>query len=120
MDEQNLFPREREFITDAKKVVEEHLAEHDFNVTKFCRYLGKSRVTSYRRLKKMLNQSSGEFIREMRLQQAARLLAEGAYQVHQVANMTGFYNHSYFSKCFRQRFGLCPSEYIRRSFTPSE
>jgi transcriptional regulator GlxA family with amidase domain len=120
MDTMPLLPADRRFLTDAIRLAEEHLSEHEFNVTVFCYYLGKSRVTAYRRFRKILDKSTGDFIRDLRLRRAARLLEEGSSSIREVAHLSGFYNHSYFSKCFRRQFGLSPSDYIRNLAASSE
>lgn len=109
-----LSPRDRKFLLAATQVVEEHLSEREFNVTALAMYLGKSRVTVHRMLRKILDQSASEFIRDVRLDHATRILDKGECSVRQAATEAGFYNASYFSKCFRVRFGCKPSEFIRR------
>jgi AraC-like DNA-binding protein len=119
METTALLPRDRKFLNDATNIVEDHLSEHDFNVGALCCYLGKSRVTAYRRLRKILNQSAGEFIRTLRLKRAERLMVEGGYSIHEAARMSGFNNLSWFSKCFRKKFGMSPSEFIRQASSSS-
>ncbi|MDY2702707.1 MAG: helix-turn-helix transcriptional regulator, partial [Prevotella sp.] len=61
--------------------------------------------------------STGDFIRNMRLEQAARLISEGKINVTQVAFAVGFNNQSHFSTVFKKHFGMTPSEYAQRSLT---
>ena len=103
--------RDVKFQRDAMRVVEEHLAEREFNVTELCTCLGMSRVTLHRRMKRICNKSAGEYIREKRLLHAVDILQEGELSIQDVARMSGFFNQSYFSKCFKERFGVRPSEY---------
>jgi len=107
----NLTARDRKFILEATKVVEEHLSEREFGVAEFCRLLGKNRVTMHRWMKLILDKPASEFIRDIRLDHAADLLKEGEFNVHQAANASGFYNQSYFSKCFKEKFHCLPSEF---------
>jgi AraC-like DNA-binding protein len=110
----NLTGRDRKFLLEAEKVVCDHLSERDFGVASFCQLLGISRVTLHRRLKHVLGLPASEFIRDLRLDHAAELIREGKLNVRQAANASGFYNMSYFSKCFRKRFGVRPSEFRSR------
>ena len=113
MEPENLSMRERRFYEEAVKIVEQHLPERSFNVSELCAYLGISRVTLHRKMKAILNQSASEFIRTLRLARAAQLIKEGEYNIHQTAERTGFFNQSYFSKCFKEEYHCLPSKFIQ-------
>ena len=108
---EKLSPPERRLLQEVLEVVENHLSEKDFNVTRLCFLLGVSRVTVHRRLKSIAGKSATEFIRSIKLHYAASLLKNEKLPVRQAARLSGFYNLSYFSKCFREEFGVRPSEY---------
>ena len=69
-----------------------------------------SRVNLYKRLVAMTGKTPIEFIRVIRLKHAAQLLNKG-YQVGEVADMVGFNTPKYFTKYFKQAFGVTPSQY---------
>jgi AraC-like DNA-binding protein len=92
-------------------MVEAHLAEKDFSVTALSQLLGMSRVTLHRKVTGILHVPAGEFIRDMRLAHAAGLLGSGEYTVRKAAELSGFFNQSYFSKCFKERYGCLPSQF---------
>ena len=97
------------------KVVNEHLADSDFSVEKLASEVGLSRVHIHRKLKELTNQSSRDFIRNIRLQQAATLLAsEQKLTVSEIAYAVGYTNLSHFSTSFKEMYGVSPKEYIER------
>jgi len=71
------------------------------------------RTTLFRRLKGVTGQSPEEYLREKRLQVAARLLTESAGNVAEVADAVGFASVSYFSRRFKERFDTSPASYAR-------
>jgi transcriptional regulator GlxA family with amidase domain len=73
--------------------------------------MGMSRMQLFRKLKALVNQTPGELIRNLRLQRAAHLIKQNYGNVSEVTYEVGFNNLSYFAKCFREKYGLLPSEY---------
>lgn len=92
-------------------VVNEHLSQADFGVDELCVEVGVSRSQLHRKMKEMTGVGAGEFIRNIRLEQAARMLKETDMNVSQVAYAVGFSNLGHFSKIFRTHFGVYPSDY---------
>lgn len=93
------------------KVINEHLADPALNVEMLAANVGMSRVHMHRKLKELANQSARDFIRTIRLKQAATLLSEKNLTVSEVAYATGFSNLSHFSNSFRDFYGVSPTEY---------
>lgn len=103
---------EETFIKKALQVVENNLSNSDFTVEHFQKEMGMSRMQLHRKLKALTNYSASEFIRDLRLKRAASLLdklnvADAAYQ-------TGFNSLSYFTECFKEKFGTTPSNYGKK------
>lgn len=96
------------------KTVNERLSDEDFNVEALADEVGLSRVQLHRRMKEITGITVGEFIRNLRLQQAARLLEKGDITVAQVTYAVGFANPTHFSAAFKKHFGVTPSEYITK------
>ncbi|MFD3003024.1 ATP-binding protein [Pontibacter toksunensis] len=109
---------DEKFLRQVMQVVEEHLGDADFSVDEFSREIGLSRVHLHRKLKALTGQSPSDFIRVMRLKQAANLLDARAGNVAEIAYQVGFNNLSYFSKCFRAQFGVLPNEYASQQSAP--
>ncbi len=93
------------------RTVNEHLQDPDFNVDRLSEEVGLSRTQLHRKMKEITGISTGEFIRNLRLQQAARLIREGKVNIAQVAYSVGFNNQTYFSTVFKKHFGRTPTEY---------
>ena len=93
------------------KVVNEHLSDSNFNVETMTKEVGISRAQLHRKMKEMTGLSVSEFVRNIRLEQAVRLLKEQKINVTQVAYTVGFSNLAHFSTVFRKQFGVSPSEY---------
>ena len=93
------------------KYMNEHLADPDLNVEKLTEDVGISRAQLHRKLKEIAGVSAGEFIRNLRLEQAARLIEEGQINITQVAYSVGFNNQTHFSTVFKKHYGISPSEY---------
>ena len=96
------------------KVVNKNLSNSDFNVDMLTQEVGISRAQLHRKMKEMTGISTSEFIRNIRLEQAARLLKEQKVNITQVAYAVGFSNLAHFSTVFRKHFGVSPSEYAER------
>ena len=97
------------------KAVNKNLSDSDFNVDMLTREVGISRAQLHRKMKEMTGISTSEFIRNIRLEQAARLLKEQKINVTQVAYTVGFSNLAHFSTIFRKHFGISPSEYAEKT-----
>ena len=96
------------------KVINDHLSDSDFNVEVLTSEVGISRAQLHRKMKEMTGLPVSEFIRNIRLEQAVRLLKEQKVNVTQVAYAVGFSNLAHFSTVFRKQFGVSPTEYIEQ------
>jgi signal transduction histidine kinase/DNA-binding response OmpR family regulator/ligand-binding sensor domain-containing protein len=96
------------------KCINENLQDPDFNVVKLTEKVGISRAQLHRKMKEITGISAGDFIRNLRLEQAARLIRERKINVTQVAYAVGFNNQTHFSTVFKKHFGMTPTEYIER------
>jgi AraC-like DNA-binding protein len=97
------------------KAVNKNLSNSDFNVDMLSREVGISRAQLHRKMKELTGIPTSEFIRNIRLEQAARLLKEQKINVTQVAYTVGFSNLAHFSTIFRKHFGVAPSEYAEQA-----
>lgn len=102
---------DEKLLDRAVKYVENNLSRSDFSVEELSRELGMSRVHLYKKLSVITGKTPIEFIRAIRLKRAAQLLLESRQNVSEVAFQVGFNNPKYFSKYFKEEFGVLPSVY---------
>ncbi|MEP0262630.1 response regulator [Dokdonia sp.] len=103
------------FLDNLKEIVDTQIIESDFTTESFSKALGMSRMQLHRKLKALTGLSATEFIRSQRLKLAAQLLKKSDINVSQVGYAVGFNNHSYFTKCFKEHYGVSPSDYAKNS-----
>lgn len=106
---------EATWLAETTATVEAHLADPTFSVERLADALGMSTRALHRRMKNVSGLSPGAFIRTLRLQRAAQLLEQGAETITEVAHAVGFEDPSYFSRAFRQGFGVSPTDYAEGS-----
>ncbi len=99
------------FLQRALQAVERNIAESEFTAESFCEEVNMSRAHVHRKLKALTDQSTTEFIRSIRLKRAAQFLAKDSGSVSEIAYATGFNNLSYFTRCFKEEYGVLPSAY---------
>lgn len=92
-------------------MIEEHIDNSEYNVEQLSADMGMSRMNLYRKLQAITGQTPTEFIRTIRLKRAAQLLQDGKLNVSEVADRVGFSSSSYFTKCFKEQFGVLPTQY---------
>ena len=102
----------------AMAVVEAHLGDAEFGAEQFGREVGLSRMQLHRKLTALTGQSTGDFLRTMRLKRAGQLLEARAGTVSEVAFTVGYGSLSYFTRSFREQFGINPSEYAAKAAGP--
>ena len=93
------------------KVIEDNISDPALNVNMMCEKCEISNKQLYRIIKKYMNTNPLDFIRNIRLQKAAMLLAQKRFTISEVSFMVGFKTPSYFTKCFSEHFGVKPSMY---------
>ena len=95
------------------KVINSNISNPELNVDFIAREVGLSRVHFYRKMKALTNQSPHNFIRNIRMKQAARLFDSGHQNINDVMYAVGFCNTSTFSTAFKAVYGVSPREYIK-------
>ena len=114
----NAISADEVFLDRVKKIIEGRMSDYQLSVELLAEEIGLSRVQLYRKVVALTGISVNEFIRKLRLHKAAQLLEQNWGPVSQVAYETGFTNPSYFTKCFKEQFGVLPTEYstAKKSF----
>ncbi|MGE4287190.1 MAG: two-component regulator propeller domain-containing protein [Salinivirgaceae bacterium] len=106
---------DEQLIDKAIKCVEENMDNSDFSVELLSQEMGMSRVHLYKKLLSITGKTPIEFIRILRLKRAAQLLGKSQLTVSEVAYQVGFNNPKYFSRYFKEEFGLLPSVYAEKN-----
>lgn len=94
-------------------VVNANLSNSDLNIDMICSEVGISRVHLHRKMKELTNQTPHDFIRNLRLKQAARLLSRKGQNITEVMYRCGFNSTTSFSTMFKKMYGLSPREYMK-------
>lgn len=99
------------FIQKATLVVVQNMSNPAFETMHMCSLMNMNYMQLHRKLKSAINMSANEFIRTVRMKQAAELLNTGKYRISEVMFKIGLENPSYFAKMFRLQYGKNPREY---------
>lgn len=102
---------DEKFLNKVKQVILDQLSNEQLSVEFLAEEIGISRVQLYRKISGLTGISVNELIRKLRLHHASQLLKQNWGPVSQIAYEVGFSNLSYFSKVFKEEFGVLPSEY---------
>lgn len=109
-----LRPNDQILMEKIIKIINENIADSELNVEMLADGVGMSRVHMHRKLKELTNMSARDFIKSIRLKQAAELLSNNKFTVSEVAYALGFSNLSHFSNSFREFYGMSPTEYAEK------
>lgn len=96
------------------KVINDNLSNPELSIDIITAEVGISRTHLHRKLKELTNQTTTQFVRNIRLKQAAILLAEKRHNINEIATLTGFSDSNYFSTSFKEAYGMTPREYIEK------
>ncbi|WP_339739874.1 two-component regulator propeller domain-containing protein [uncultured Sunxiuqinia sp.] len=102
---------DRDFLEKLVKTIEEDIDNTDLNVKRLSQSVGLSHTNLYRKIKGLTGLTATEFIRNTRLKRAAQLLKNKELNVADVMYMVGFSHRSYFTRSFKEFFGVSPREY---------
>lgn len=105
---------DRHLLDEINRAIEEHMIDSDFNVTMLQEVMSMGNKQLYRKVKALTGSTPVEYIRDLRMHKAAKLLSAGKFSVSEVMYTVGFSNSSYFSKCFSKAFGMTPTEYMKQ------
>lgn len=103
------------FLRTIYKKLIANLDKPEFNISELCDELSMSRSLVYKKVKMLTGLSPIEYIRSLRMQEAAKLLKTKQYKVFEVVYMVGFTDMKYFRRCFTKEFGYSPSDFIKQT-----
>lgn len=104
-------PTDQQFLQKALKFVEENMADPNFNVEMLCNKMCLSQSQLYRKIKNLAGVTVSVFIKEVRLKRAAQLISQKTASISAIAYEVGFNDPKYFTKCFKEHFGVTPNRY---------
>lgn len=113
--------RDDEFIRRVDRLIADNIADPGLNNKRIEEALFVSHSSLNRRMKELFGTTPNDYIRKKRLDLAAEILGRGGTLVSDVCYAVGFNSPSYFAKCFKERFGVLPAEYIKeKNVVPDE
>ena len=104
-------PNDRKFMDRLVEFMEKNMDNGELIVDDFVHELAVSRSVFFKKLKTLTGLAPIEFIKEMRINRAVQLIETGEYSMTQISYMVGINDPRYFSKCFKQKMGMTPTEY---------
>jgi signal transduction histidine kinase/ligand-binding sensor domain-containing protein/AraC-like DNA-binding protein/ActR/RegA family two-component response regulator len=96
------------------KYIKDNIQNTKLGVEEIRNEIGYSRTQFYRKIKYLTNMNPVELLRSIRLETAAQMIMTGKYRINEVAFNCGFNEYRYFSKCFKEYFGMSPTEYFEK------
>lgn len=110
ISEAHLEDRDKQFLKQLQTIIQKNLSDSEFGVEDMGQQIGLSRVQLYRKVKAMTGSSVVDLLRKARLAKARRLLETRSMSVSEVAYEVGFSAPSYFTKCFKEEYGMLPGD----------
>jgi DNA-binding response OmpR family regulator len=104
-------PKDKQFITEALQVIEDNMSNEQFGVEMLGHELSLSRTHLFRKFKSLTGTGPNDYIRQIRLKNAANLISEGMLSISEIAYKVGFKTPANFSTSFKALYGKSPKEY---------
>ena len=99
------------FLQSIIASIEQHLEESEFDLERLSVEMNMSKSTLYRKIKAMTGLTPLDFVRNIKMKRACMMLLARTQTISEVAYAVGFSNPKYFTKCFKEEFGMTPTEY---------
>ena len=111
---ESLTQLDNEFLQNITRLIESNLDSEKIDIAYLSDKMFMSNSTLYRKVKALTGISTNEFVRKIKMKNAEQLLLEGKYTISEVAFRVGMNSPVYFRQCFKEEFGVTPSEYLKR------
>ncbi|MEW7278552.1 response regulator [Aquimarina sp. 2201CG1-2-11] len=111
IDPETINTSDQKFYEECIAIIEKHIDDVDFNITKFSKELGMSKSLIYNKMSKITDVSINGLIQIIRLNKAAQMLIHTKKPITEISLLVGFQNAKYFSTSFKKKFGVTPSKY---------
>ena len=103
--------RDKKFLSTLDSWIYNHLEETNMNIDELARIMEFGRSSFYRKVNTLTGMTPNNYIRRIRMEKSKELLEETNLTISEVAYKTGFNTAFYFSKCFKDYYGMSPSHY---------
>jgi len=107
-----LSPQDESLLESLFNKLEKHWQDPDFDVDDYCHEMAMSKSQLYRKTISLTGLSPNLLLKEFRLEKAKELMKKQHYSISQITFDSGFTSPSYFTKCFKKKYGLLPMNYI--------
>lgn len=107
-----LSPQDEEILHLLFTKLEEKWQDSDFDIPEYCQEMAMSQSQLYRKTTALTGFSSNALLKEFRLEKAKDLMKKQRYTISQITFESGFTSPSYFTKCFKKKYGLLPMKYV--------
>ena len=106
---------DKQFLQSIMDSIEQHLEESEFDLEQLSTEMGMSKSTLYRKIKSITGLTPLDFVRNVKMKRACMMLLARTQNISEVAYAVGFSTPKYFTKCFKEEFGITPSEYLQKN-----
>lgn len=113
-ERKNLNKLDQEFLNKVTAIIEENLSMEKMDVAFIADKMCMSHSTLYRKIKGLMEMSVNEFVRKIKMKKGMELINSGQYSLAEVSDLTGFSSVAYFRQCFKDEYGMAPTEYLKR------
>ena len=96
------------------RIIEDNISDPEFKVSQLAKECGMSQLNLNKKIKGLTGLTPKVFVRTMRLKRAAQLITTAKYSISEIAFEVGFLDIKYFRSCFKEEFGMLPSEYQKK------
>jgi AraC-like DNA-binding protein len=105
--------REEDFLQKLMNTIQDSIQSEEYKLDHICKKMGLSKSNLYRKIVSLTGYSPNDFIMELRLQKSVEWMHQRKSNISETSYELGFSNPSYFSKCFKMRFGILPAEFLK-------
>lgn len=113
-ERKNLNKLDQEFLDKVTAIIEENLCMGKMDVAFIADKMCMSHSTLYRKIKGLTEMTVNEYVRKIKMKKGMELINEGKYSLAEISDLTGFSSVAYFRQCFKDEYGMAPTEYLKR------
>lgn len=113
-ERKNLNKLDQEFLNKVTNIIEENLSIERIDVAFIADKMCMSHSTLYRKIKGLTEMSVNEFVKKIKMKKSIELINSGEYSLTEISDLTGFSSIAYFRQCFKDEYGMAPTEYLKK------